>query len=134
MSEEENERAKLSLDFDSLEEGAEMSRPEIDQRVKQISEESGFNSRAPIAESAKSEITLPDQPKRRTRFKTGRTYPFNTKIKPETYDLICRLSDEATEREQRPVSMAEIIERSLEALKGEKSKRLPNLSLLNEGA
>jgi hypothetical protein len=112
----QNERAKLSLDFDDAEEGAQMSRPEIDQRVQQISEESGFHSRAPLTAPIKSEVSSTDTPKRRTRFKTGRTYPFNTKIKPETYELICQLSDEATEREQRPVSMAEIIERALGAL------------------
>jgi hypothetical protein len=112
----ENERAKLSLDFDDVEEGAPMSRPEIEQRVEQISEEVGFRSRSPLTAPAKSELTLPEQPKRRTRIKTGRTYPFNTKIKPETYELICQLSDEATEAEQRPVSMAEIIERALDRM------------------
>lgn len=112
----ENERAKLSLDFDDAEEGSSLSRPEIDLRVKRISEESGFHSRAPLSAPAKSEAAPTLAPKRRTRFKTGRTYPFNTKIKPVTYELICQLSDEATEQEQRPVSMAEIIERALDAL------------------
>jgi len=133
MTASDNDRAKLNLNFDGAEEGAPMTRPEIEQRVQQISEEAGFHRRSPSATFPKSELTLPDQPKRRTRMKTGRTYPFNTKIKPETYELICRLSDEATEREQRPVSMAEIIERSLDALKEAKYRKLPNFSLLNEG-
>ena len=90
----EDERAKLSLDFDDAEEGRPLSRPEIDQRVQEISEESGFHSRAPLTAPFKSEVSSTNTPKRRTRFKTGRTYPFNTKIKPETYELICLLSDD----------------------------------------
>ena len=41
---------------------------------------------------------------------------FNTKIRPETYEKIRSLSDKATEREGRPVSFAEIIERGIEKL------------------
>lgn len=133
MPEDKNERAKLNLNFDAPEEGVPMSRPEIEKRVRQISEEVGFTSRISKVESTQSEIARPSEPKRRTRIKTGRTYPFNTKIKPETYELICQLSDEATEREQRPVSMAEIIERSLDVFKETKYRKLPNFSLLNEG-
>ena len=50
------------------------------------------------------------------RIKTGRTLSFNTKIRPETYEKIRSLSDKATEREGRPVSFAEIIERGIERL------------------
>ena len=106
MPAEQNERAKLNLNFDD--EPVSPTRAEIDEKVREISEQSGFVSTAPAVKSQ------PSAPKpRRTRAKTGRTYPFNTKIKPETYDMICHLADTASEEEGRPVSLAEIIERSI---------------------
>ena len=60
-------------------------------------------------------------PVRRARARTGRTHAFNTRIKPETYQDICTLADEATQQEDRPVSLAEIIERGIEALKANKT-------------
>lgn len=49
------------------------------------------------------------------RRRTGRTAQINTNIKPEAYTRLRELADELTEREGRLVSMAEIIERSLQA-------------------
>nr|MBI1231075.1 hypothetical protein [Cytophagales bacterium] len=106
MSVEQDERAKLSLNFDEDDVIVE-NRKEIDQKVREISERAGFVSKSPISRSSVVSRA------RRTRAKTGRTYPFNTKIKPETYDMICYLSDTASEEEGRPVSLAEIIERAV---------------------
>ena len=104
MSVEQNERAKLNLNFDD--DSSTPTRAEIDQKVKEISAEAGFVSKSPVLNQHTSRP-------RRTRAKTGRTYPFNTKIKPETYDMICHLADTASEEEGRPVSLAEIIERAI---------------------
>lgn len=106
MSVEQDERAKLSLDFDD--DVIVEDRAEIDKKVREISEQAGFVSKSPVAKP-----TAALRP-RRTRAKTGRTYPFNTKIKPETYDMICYLADTASEEEGRPVSLAEIIERAID--------------------
>ena len=111
MTQLQDDRAKLSLDFDD-EEITEPPREEIDRKVKEISEKTGFVSQSP---SSRKTQAVPRRT-RRARAKTGRTYPFNTKIKPETYDMICDLADRATEEEDRPVSLAEIIERSVAAL------------------
>lgn len=128
---EEDTRAKLSLDFDDTDDIQEQSREEIDRKVREISEKSGFLSKSPVQTSkiipvsklihhsetqAHSETTERSMRPRRTRGRTGRTYPFNTKIKPETYDMICNMADDATDREGRPVSLAEIIERAMDAL------------------
>ncbi|WP_282610997.1 hypothetical protein [Pelagibius sp. Alg239-R121] len=77
--------------------------------IKQASDQAGFPSRDPAPKRPRAKRV-------RTRPKTGRTYPFNTKIKPETYDKICELADTATETEGRVVSMAEIIERAVHSL------------------
>mgnify|MGYP003670344592 CR=1 FL=1 len=129
---EEDTRAKLSLDFDDTDDFQEQSREEIDRKVREISEKSGFLSKAPV--QPPKIIPMPEQPlyhsdtqahsettersmrPRRTRGRTGRTYPFNTKIRPETYDMICNMADNATDQEGRPVSLAEIIERAMDAL------------------
>lgn len=113
----ENGRAKLSLDFDDDLETE--TKEEVDRKIREISEESGFISTSPKPKKVsqpKKKINKKIKVDRRRRTKTGRTYPFNTKIKPETYDSICRLADNATEEEGRPVSLAEIIERSITAL------------------
>ena len=120
------DRAKLSLDFDESQEELEPTREEITRKVEEISEKSGFLSRAPSS-SAKEPSTEP-QPgagtsrPRRTRALTGRTHNFSTKIKPEAYERICELSAIATEEEDRPVSMAEIVERGIEALERDRRK------------
>jgi len=120
-----NERAKLSLNFDDDDALPDNTRAEIDRKIQEISEESGFVSKAPAVKSQnKSKSAKPKTQsvkKRRTRAKTGRTYPFNTKIKPEIYDLICNIADTSTLEEGRPVSLAEVIERAVAALEIQRS-------------
>lgn len=82
------------------------------EKIKEVSEKAGFPSREPAVKQVKPAKSW----RARTRPKTGRTYPFNTKIKPETYKLICELADTTSEREGRVVSMAEIIERAIDNL------------------
>ena len=117
-------RARLSFEIEDDE--PEMSKEVTRQKIKQISEQSGWNARAPRELPAKDAVpaekgpeTLKEHRHRGRRTKTGRTFPFNTKIKPETYDQIRSLADEATDKEGRPVSFAEIIERALDRLQSE---------------
>jgi len=118
----QEDRARLSLDFDDDEEDMQ-AKEAMNRKIEKISEESGFVARAPSRAPAGLPKPAPGGTEaaparvKRRRAKTGRTYPFNTKIKPETYDEICLLADTATEEEGRPVSLAEIIERAVEALK-----------------
>jgi len=100
-------RAKLSFDLDEDDSSSES----IDHKIQQISKKSGFTARA-----VPTEDLGPIQKRARHRAKTGRTYPFNTKVRPETYEKICALADAATIREGRPISLAEIIERALKSL------------------
>jgi hypothetical protein len=110
---------RARLDFELGDDEPSIS-PEItDEKIREISEKAGFNAGGPRRSSVKSEIAKPEVlPERRRgrRTKTGRTLSFNTKIRPETYEKIRSLSDKATEREGRPVSFAEIIERGIEKL------------------
>lgn len=77
------------------------------QAVRSAAEASGFTSREP------RRTKKPTVQKHR-RPRTGRDYPFNTKIKPQCYELLSRLSYELTEEEGRVVSMAEVLERALD--------------------
>jgi hypothetical protein len=96
--------------------------------VQEISDRAGFHATAQTkrTEPGKGRGLLPvndadaARPSR-TRAKTGRTHPFNTKIKPDTYDELCNLADSATREEGRPVSLAEILERAVDALKARRA-------------
>ena len=109
------ERAKLDFSFDD-----ELNNDEktaISLKVEEISEQAGFKAR--VTPKITTDAVAADTPKldRRARTRTGRTYPFNTKIKPETYDAIAALSDHMSQQEGRYVSLAEVIEKGIELLK-----------------
>jgi hypothetical protein len=112
-------RARLSFD---LEDETETSPEATHRKIEEISEKSGFTARAQKRAPTKAAAPAPAESDdsyrrpRRHRGKTGRTFPFNTKIKPQTYDKICDLADKASEREGRPISFAEIIERAIDSL------------------
>lgn len=99
-------RRKLDLNFD--EDGSNQNKEEVRRKIEEISEQAGFKSRS----AAKKEE--PARLDRRSRTRTGRTYPFNTKIKPETYDRIVQLSDQMSQDEDRYVSLAEVLEQAIE--------------------
>jgi hypothetical protein len=113
---------RARLDFDLGDDEPVISPETTHQKIQEISEKAGFNARAPRRSSVKPEVADIDKPevlperRRGRRIKTGRTLSFNTKIRPETYEKIRSLSDKATEKEGRPVSFAEIIERGIEKL------------------
>jgi len=124
-------RARLSFDLDDEEFSpppvAEQPKDVIEKKVEEISKKAGFTATVAPKKIAVEPISVPppvsiqekeivETRKVRRRAKTGRTYPFNTKLKEETYNLICDLADQATEKEGRPVSLAEIIERATELL------------------
>lgn len=110
------ERARIKLD--GL---ADTTPSPIDpEALRRVSREAGFVSREPGVERAGEGRTEPLRT-RRSRRPTGRTHPFNTRLKPETYELICQLSDDLSAAEDRPVSMAEVLERALAALTRERS-------------
>ncbi len=98
----QEDRARLSFDFED-EDDAE-DKEQINRKIEEISEQAGFTSRRAPARSngniagQGAEAITPVRDRRR-RAKTGRTFPFNTKIKPEVYDKICELADKATEEE-----------------------------------
>jgi len=116
-------RQKLSFDIDDdFTDQNEPSPEEIKLKAKKIGEEAGFT--AAVTNKGSNENAIQESsavPVRRPRARTGRTHAFNTRIKPETYQDICTLADEATQQEDRPVSLAEIIERGIEALKANKT-------------
>ena len=121
-------RQRLALALDDLDNHVN-SNPEVDTALlEEVSKAAGFSRQAPINEKKpkskpKSKPKATDKPEEkqtieytRRRRATGRTHPFNTKVRPETYDLICQFSDKFSDEEDRPVSMAEVLERALKAL------------------
>ena len=120
----QEDRAKLSFDFDD--DDVAEAKEQFSRKVEEISEEAGFTARRLPSRNTRTkedggQDSAKSARKRRHRAKTGRTYPFNTKIKEETYDQICRLADLATEKEGRPVSLAETIERAVDALEAQQA-------------
>jgi|688.fasta_scaffold961754_2 hypothetical protein len=111
MTEFIEERAKLDFSFQD----EESVKEKIKEKIEKISLEAGFIARANNGVLDKKDKFENDSVKldRRIRTKTGRTYPFNTKIKPEVYSQIVNLSDALSEREGRYVSLAEVIERAI---------------------
>jgi hypothetical protein len=108
-------RQKLSFDIEDDYVDQKKPRPEdLERKAKKIGEQAGFTAGSPTKGLVQENSVVPV---RRARARTGRTHAFNTRIKPETYQDICDLADQATQQEDRPVSLAEIIERGIEALK-----------------
>lgn len=120
-------RAKLNLDFGE-DDAPSIPTPkaDVEKKVQEIGEKTGFSAtstpvrRIPIGEKVKKTVEEAKRPSRK-RAKTGRTHPFNTKIKIETYDELCMIADSATQEEGRPVSLAEVLERAVEALKNQRA-------------
>jgi len=114
------ERAKLSFGLDD-EEPEQLSRSEHVKKVEEVAKKSGFLTKSPMAKEqvnapAPMIAPLSDARTGRKRHTTGRTQPFNTKLRTETLDKINAFSDQFTEQDGRPVGQAEVIERALAAL------------------
>ena len=109
-----SERAKIQLG--GLVKKQSAAKPPAPEDVRRLAEVTGFTGNAvqssPEQKAAVTENHSVVKPRRRRR-PTGRTYPFNTKLKPETYNLICELSDEMSDEQGRPISMAEVLEQAL---------------------
>lgn len=118
-----NERAKLSFDLDDDDAPPPMTKEKIGQKIEEISQKSGFMAKSPKASQANNPVPVSASSRTgRKRALTGRTMPFNTKMRPERYDEICRFCDEFSTEEGRPVGMAEVLERAMDALKAQKKK------------
>lgn len=111
------ERSKLSFDLDE-DSPAPITRKDVTKKVEEISKQSGFMAKSPKASQAPANAPepQPQYPTGRKRASTGRTTPFNTKLRPERFEEICQLQDRFTAEEGRPVGMAEVLERALDAL------------------
>jgi hypothetical protein len=119
-------RQKLSFD---IEDDTPLGPIAEARKIEEIGEKAGFRARVapPVARKLDPSKVAPVEKKaevaakpRRVRATTGRTYPFNTKIREATYDAICRLADEATAQEGRVVSLAEIVERGTALLEAQR--------------
>jgi len=106
------------LNFDLPELPVADPREELHATIESIGHETGFAARSPTRPSSSSHApaSAVRTRRRRARAKTGRTFPFSTKLRETSYDMICGLSEHFTAGEGRPVSLAEVIERSLAAL------------------
>ena len=117
------ERAKLNFDLDDDDAPvvAPLPREVVTQKIEEVSQKSGFVTKSPKT-AAQPSVAVPvpvsasASRNGRKRASTGRTMPFNTRMRPERYDEICQLSDRFTAEEGRPVGMAEVLERAVDAL------------------
>ena len=118
------ERSNLGLD-DLLDDKIEAPAPE---QVKAIADKTGFGrthaeakpkpaSSAPVAKpEEKAQAKTKPKPGSRPRRKTGRTLAICTNIKPSVHEQWLDLVDDFSDREDRPVSKAEVLERAITAL------------------
>ena len=118
------ERGSLSLD-DLPDEKIAAPAPE---QVKAIAEKTGFSrthERAKPTPASAAQVVKPKgkaqaetKPKNRSRprRKTGRTLALCTNIKPSVHEQLLDLVDAYSDREDRPVSKAEVLERAITAL------------------
>ena len=104
MSTEDKKRA--TLDFGDLD---NTPAPPVDNNaVKAATRAAGFRE---TPKAASSEATPTIRAMRRTRRKTGRTEQFATRLRAETIEAIYNYAD------QHEITLAETIERAIEALK-----------------
>ena len=118
------ERGSLGLD-DLRDDMIDAPAPE---EVNKIAEKSDFGrthgkpkpepaSSAPVAKSkGKAQTETKPKTRSRPRRKTGRTLAICTNIKPSVNEQWLDLVDTYSDREDRPVSKAEVLERAISAL------------------
>lgn len=105
MSTDDKKRA--TLDFGDLD---NTPAPPVDNNaVKAATRAAGFRE---TPKAAGSEAAPSIRAMRRTRRKTGRTEQFATRLRAETIEAIYNYAD------QHEITLAETIERAIEALKG----------------
>lgn len=116
---EEEERAVISLDLGDLGTSAADTPAPDPEKIEQLSVDSGFGARAkpktteqPPAKTTRATKPATAKPKDRRR-RSGRTHPFNTKIKPEAHQQLVEIADRLSDQEGRVVTMAEVIEKAL---------------------
>lgn len=118
------ERGSLGLD-NLLDDKIDAPAPE---EVKKIAEKTGFGrthgkakptpaSSTPVAKpKGKAQTEIKPKDRSRPRRKTGRTLALCTNIKPSVHEQLLDLVDAYSDREDRPVSKAEVLERAITAL------------------
>ncbi len=121
MTAEEKGRAKL--DFGDIDEPATPAVPPIDpSAVRAATQAAGFrDTPRPARSQAAPALVVPPSPTerpllRRTRRKTGRTEPFQTRIRADTLQAIYDYVDE------QDITLAEFLERAILALQGQRKK------------
>ena len=130
IKQESLQRAKLNFDLEDDDSVvAPLSREIVTKKIEEVSQKAGFLAKSPkVKEQQKKTQTLPEpipshlHRRARKRASTGRTMPFNTRMRPERYDEICEFSDRYSEEEGRPIGMAEVLERAMDALKAQEMK------------
>lgn len=117
-NDEQEDRAVISLDLGDLGNSAADTPVPDAEKIEQVSVESGFGARAKPktteqpARTSRTTKPAAAKPKDRRR-RSGRTHPFNTKIKPEAHQQLVEISDRLSDQEGRVVTMAEVIEKAL---------------------
>lgn len=115
-------RPKLNFDIG---EDVPETQETIVRKLEEISEQTGFTARAARPASSKPKPAAPpketpSEPKIRRKWGgTTRPEAFNTKLRAGYHQRIIALADSASEKEQRLVTIAEIIERGTELLEAQ---------------
>jgi hypothetical protein len=106
------DRAKLDFGDDDLSAPPPPAVP-ID-KIIEATRKAGFHE-TPRTAKAVGETVAADPPQRRTRLKTGRVRQFATRLHPDTVDAFHNYAD------NHKITVAETLERALEALLAHKS-------------
>lgn len=122
----EEGRARLDLNIDDL--PPPRQKPQLSKEAKLAAgAAAGFNDDdeqlatipavAPTPKRKPKNKTTSTAGTERPWRRTGRTHPVNTNIKPEYNEALMTLVVEMSEREGRPVSKAEVLERAIDSLR-----------------
>ncbi len=119
MSGKSGDRA--ALDFGDIEETPAPQPPPVDlEAVKETAAKAGFRGTTPPAPSAGGSRETSRRPRRLKRRRTGRIHQFATRLNEQTLNAIYETA------EQQGITLAEVIERAMNALKERIQPRPPS--------
>jgi len=109
---------RAALDFGDIEETPAPQPPPVDlEAVKQTAAKAGFRETTPPAPNPASSRETSRRPRRLKRRRTGRIHQFATRLNEQTLNAIYETA------EQQGITLAEVIERAMAALRNEPQRK-----------
>jgi predicted DNA binding CopG/RHH family protein len=109
-----NPGERAALDFGDIEETSAPQPPPVDlEAVKETAAKAGFRGTTPPAPSVGGSRETSRRPRRLKRRRTGRIHQFATRLNEQTLNAIYETA------EQQGITLAEVIERAMAALRNQ---------------